>query len=107
MAFDLPRVHAGVDARERPFPSNRWYFNAITAAVDLPDLAGFLNSSDDNEISSMGSNHVRTGHWQLLLLPCRHSLIYLQCSDKNVLSGFQKRRYVHGSGVLPHWLIQI
>ncbi len=30
-----------MDAREEPFPLNRWYKNALTAAIDFPDLAGF------------------------------------------------------------------
>lgn len=52
------RHNAVMDVRERPFPFNHWYTDAIIAAVDLPDLAGFLNRFVDRGPPSMGSNHV-------------------------------------------------
>lgn len=37
---------AGVSAREEPFSDNMWYKNALTAAINFPDLAGFPGGED-------------------------------------------------------------
>jgi hypothetical protein len=58
---------AGAGARERPFPGNRWYVDAITAAIDCPELAHFLGGEDaDSSGPCMGSGQVCMC---LLLLP--------------------------------------
>ena len=50
---------AGAGARERPFPGNQWYVDAITAAVDCPELAHFLGGEGaDSSGPCMGSTQV-------------------------------------------------
>ena len=59
------RGHAGVALRD-PFPGNRWYRNAITAAIDFPDLPGCPGGEGifDGSITNMGNNQVIIGsHW--------------------------------------------
>ena len=58
----------GAGARERPFPGNRWYVDAITAAVDCPELAHFLGGEDaDSSGPCMGSFQVCTCLQYLLI----------------------------------------
>ncbi len=59
-------TYAGVDAREEPFPGNRWYRNALTAAIDFPELTGFPGGQEllpayvvnADSISMMGTKQV-------------------------------------------------
>ncbi|BDA44616.1 hypothetical protein COCOBI_06-0920 [Coccomyxa sp. Obi] len=50
----------GVDAREEPFPDNRWYRNALTAAIDFQELAGFPGGEElfDGSTSNMGTKQL-------------------------------------------------
>ncbi|BDA44617.1 hypothetical protein COCOBI_06-0930 [Coccomyxa sp. Obi] len=50
----------GVDPREDSFPGNRWYSNALTAAIDYPELAGFPGGGEvlDGSASNMGTKQL-------------------------------------------------
>ncbi|BDA44618.1 hypothetical protein COCOBI_06-0940 [Coccomyxa sp. Obi] len=53
-------LKSGVKAREEPFPGNRWYRNALTAAIDFPELSGFPGGEElhDGSTSNMGTTQL-------------------------------------------------
>ncbi|KAK9908581.1 hypothetical protein WJX75_009965 [Coccomyxa subellipsoidea] len=56
----MQQLHGRGVALRDPFPGNRWYRNAITAAIDFPDLPGCPGGEGifDGSITNMGNNQL-------------------------------------------------